>query len=111
MVSRPNPKLRSAGSILNECDRVERKASSSAERAAREIALDEVAIVKARAVVTTYEEAQLAFDAAMQERLDLELAIEALEKAHADAIIADAEAAEALHIKLVAKRKAVILAH
>ena len=48
----------------------------------------------------TYEEAQHAFDAAMEERLDLEMAIEAAEKALAEAILAEAEEAEALRIKL-----------
>ena len=82
--------------ILNECNRIERKASTSSERAARVSKATSIVLDDVKRIFASYEEAQDAFDAAMTERLELEEQIEAHERelAEAEERQAEADAAE-----------------
>ena len=73
--SRSNPhhvNADEAARILAEADRTTRKASTSSERARRCSTAAQEELKAATDVVRTYEEAQAAFDSAMEERLELE---------------------------------------
>ena len=86
MATRQNPHQMNAAAILAECDRTERNASTSSERARRESDASQREIAASFEVITTYEEAQAHFDNAMEERLDIELQIEENERLLAAAI-------------------------
>ena len=74
-----------AASILAEADRTSRKASTSSERARRVSEAATMELDNVRNVFRTYQEAQEAFDAAMDERLQLEMEIEEHERELAEA--------------------------
>ena len=69
-----------AARILAEADRTTRKASTSSERARRANTAAEEELVNVHQVIMTYEEAQAAFDQAMEDRLTLEQEIEEHER-------------------------------
>ena len=61
-----------AARILSEADRTTRKASTSSERARRASLRAEEELDNVKRVFSSYQEAQAAFDEAMEERLELE---------------------------------------
>ena len=75
MAQRTNPHQMNADEaarILAEADRTTRKASTSSERARRCNTAAQEELKAAHDVVQTYEDAQAAFDQAMEDRLELE---------------------------------------
>ena len=75
MAERRNPHQVSADEaarILAEADRTTRKASTSSERARKASVAAANEVDQANKVVATFEEAQEAFDKAMEDRLELE---------------------------------------
>ena len=75
MATRTNPhrvQELDAAAILAEADRTTRKASTSSERARRTSEANVAELEEVKQTFATYEEAQAAFDAAMEERLELE---------------------------------------
>ena len=88
MAQRRNPhhvEADEAARILAEADRTTRKASTSSERARRANTAAEEELANVHEVIMTYEEAQAAFDQAMEDRLELEQQIEAHERELAEA--------------------------
>ena len=111
MASRRNPHQMDAAAILAEADRTTRKASTSSERARRQMAENREEIKSATNVVRTYEEAEAAIAAAAEEQLELERQIEEEEKRLAEAEAAAAEEAAQIRQNLEKKKADLIAVH
>ena len=111
MAQRRQPLHNRAADILAEADRTTRKASTSSERARRQMTANQETAAEVYADVASYAEAEAAINAAAQEGLEIQRQIEEEEKRLAEAEAAAAAEAEQIRLALEVKRRNLLNAH